>query len=277
MEYLELRAENISGENPLFDELAAFLAEIGFDSFNDDGNVLLAYIPSRDFEADKLHSEIPQLLHDRFSFTWQIIPDQNWNAVWEENFQPVFIDDRCYIRAPFHPVMPGAEVEVVIEPKMSFGTAHHETTALMIRYSLDIDFSNKTVLDTGCGTGVLAILAAKRNAKAVDAIDIDEWAYNNSIENTERNKTPQINVYLGDASLLIYKEYDIILANINRNILLNDIPVYEKSLNKDGLLYLSGFYLEDLDAISKKCVESGLQYVSHKEENRWVAACFMKV
>lgn len=275
MEYIEFKAENLSN-TPLFDELTAYLAEIGFESFVEEGNLLLAYIPSQVFNYEQLDSMIPQNIKANFEFSWQAIPEQNWNAVWEENFQPVLIDNRCYIHAPFHSSMPDVEVEIVIEPKMSFGTAHHETTSLMIRYLLDTDIANKSLLDMGCGTGILAILAAKRGAVNIDAIDNDEWAYNNTIENIERNKTPFINVYLGDASLLNAKSADIILANINRNILLNDIPVYERCLHHEGFLFLSGFYLEDLEIISQRCTDSGLLYISHKEENRWIAACFKK-
>ncbi|NTW25520.1 MAG: 50S ribosomal protein L11 methyltransferase, partial [Lentimicrobium sp.] len=170
--------------------------------------------------------------------------------------------------------LPGIEYEIVIEPKMSFGTAHHETTALMIEYLLEENMSGLSTLDMGCGTGVLAILALMRGASPVTAIDNDEWAYRNSLENVERNKSASIDVYLGDAALLAGKKFDFIIANINRNILLNDMEAYCASLNKGGTLLMSGFYFEDLPVIRNSASSLGLTYDGHKERNNWVAACF---
>jgi len=277
MEYVEVKYPVRADNKELAEELMALLGDLGYESFVEDTDALLSYIPSMHFDPSKLSdvNSWPENI-DITKFSWQVIPEQNWNSVWEENFQPVTIAGRCHIRAPFHSPVTDVEYEIVIEPKMSFGTAHHETTALMIEYLLETDCSDKKVLDMGCGTGVLAILASLRGSKDVTAIDNDEWAYNNSLENIERNNTPSINVYLGDASLLKDQSFSLILANINRNILLQDIPAYARCFDTDGLLFLSGFYMEDLAFIIQAAENSGLKYISHKELNKWVAANFKK-
>lgn len=275
MEYVELACTPIEGEHNSFELLTAILGELGFESFVEEDDKLLAYIPQTQFDESLLQSELLTSTCN-FSYSWSVIPDRNWNAVWEENFEPVTIEGKCHIRAPFHPSNPDIEYEIIIEPKMSFGTAHHETTAMMIKYLLELNFRNKKVLDMGSGTGVLAILAAMRGSTDITAIDIDEWAYNNAIENIQRNNTEYISVLLGDASLLKDQEFNVIIANINRNILLNDIPVYAECLSGNGQLLLSGFYIEDLDAIKACAGSEGLVFISHKEQNRWVAACFEK-
>lgn len=273
MEYVELKCTPLDAA--INEQLMAILGELGFESFVEEDKDLLAYIPSAQFDPLMLDDESLQAAGN-VKFSWKVIADQNWNAVWEENFEPVTIAGKCHIRAPFHPALKDVLYEIIIEPKMSFGTAHHETTSLMIQYLLETELKDKKVLDMGCGTGVLAILAAMRDSNDVVAIDNDEWAYNNALENVERNNTSFINVYLGDAALLKDQIFNVILANINRNILLNDIPVYVKCLAADGLLLLSGFYIEDLNAIKESAASNGLEYTSHKEENRWVAACFKK-
>lgn len=275
MEYVEVTCIPHNGDQGSIDLLTAILGQLGFESFVEDVDKLLAYIPSAEFDSSLLEDDSLKLAGN-FSYSWTVIPDRNWNAVWEENFEAVTIDGRCHIRAPFHPANPDIEYEIIIEPKMSFGTAHHETTAMMIRYLLELDLKNKKVLDMGSGTGVLAILAALKGSMEITAIDIDEWAYNNAIENIQRNNKEYINVLLGDASLLKEQEFNVIIANINRNILLNDIPVYAGCLTDNGQLLLSGFYIEDLDAIKSCALSEGLSFISHKEENRWVAACFEK-
>jgi ribosomal protein L11 methyltransferase len=275
MEYTELKCSIPTGEAAFAELIMARLGELGFESFSETDEGLLAYIPSVNFDPSILNN--PELWPEgvEVDYTWSVIPEQNWNAVWEENFEPVTLAGRCYIRAPFHPAMPGIAYEIIIEPKMSFGTAHHETTALMIEYLLDEPLEGLSVLDMGSGTGVLAILAAMRGATGVTAIDNDEWAYRNAIENVEKNKTGCVDVYLGDAGLLENgKMFDFIIANINRNILLNDIETYCKSLRKGGTLLMSGFYAEDIDAISLAAAASGLEYQGHKERNNWVAVCY---
>src|SRR5690554_1475842 len=255
--------------------LIAELGYAGFESFVETEEGVTAYIQkdewneailetidilnSEEFQIDYSHSEIAQV---------------NWNSEWEKNFDPIEVDGKCTVRAPFHPKK-NFEYEIVIEPKMSFGTGHHETTFMMLQFILENDFTDKTVLDMGCGTAVLAILAEMRGASKIKAIDIDEWCYENSVENTQRNNCETITVELGDASLLPGRKYDTIIANINRNILLNDMETYQKSLNKGGTLYLSGFYNEDLPIITDCCNNLGMKFVENKEKNRWVAAKFV--
>jgi ribosomal protein L11 methyltransferase len=186
------------------------------------------------------------------------------------------VDHRCSVRAPFHS-KPSVEYDIVIEPKMSFGTGHHETTHMMIQHILATDFTNKSVLDMGCGTGVLAILAEKRGATLIEAIDIDEWCYLNSVENCSRNSCQNITVSKGDAQLLDTKVFDVIIANINRNILLNDIPQYVACLNPNGLLFLSGFYEQDIPAIQELCTMHSLVLEGQILRNKWVALKFKKI
>ena len=257
----------------------SLLAELGCESFADGEteDVLFAYINENQYNEAKIKTFFEQ--YDSITktqFTIQEIEQQNWNALWESNYDPVMIADRCFIRAPFHTPNSNAEYEIVIEPKMSFGTAHHETTSLMIAFLLEEELENKSVLDMGAGTGILAILSFMRGAKPVTAIDNDEWAYLNNMENNTRNNAEAIRVKLGDASLLTENEkYDLLIANINRNILLNDLPAYIRVLNKNGVIFLSGFYMgEDLEVITRKCCELGLQLIAVKEKNRWCAAKF---
>ncbi|MDR0206854.1 MAG: 50S ribosomal protein L11 methyltransferase [Bacteroidales bacterium] len=260
----------------------SLLADLGCESFTDGEteDILLAYISEDNYDKVELIDFFAKYRSQLdFQYTITKIEQQNWNAVWESNYEPVMIAGRCFIRAPFHQPNPEAEYEIVIEPKMSFGTAHHETTSLMIEFLLDEDFRHKSVLDMGAGTGILAILSCLKGAKPVTAIDNDEWAYKNNIENNSRNNAQEIQVKLGNASLLLENEkYDIIIANINRNILLQDLQAYVKVLNKNGIIFLSGFYTgEDLEMITQKCNELGLQRVSCKDRNNWCAVKFKEV
>ena len=237
----------------------------------------MAYIKEPDFDERQLKT-LSLLNNDlvKISFTYKLIKDENWNAVWESNYDSVIIDERCYIRAPFHPSRSDVEFELLIEPQMSFGTAHHETTANMISLLLDENVKGKSFLDMGCGTGVLAILAHKKGATPICAIDNDEWAYRNTIDNVKKNNSNQITVYQGDASLLKGKKFDIIFANINKNILLTDMETYFKSLNDSGMLFMSGFYENDLSDIKIKAEQLGLNYTNHIVKNEWVAVKFAK-
>ena len=240
---------------------------------------LLCYIPEKDYDESVIKEIVEDHGFSDVKVAWSVqeMPDKDWNAEWEANYTPVMIADRCYVRAPFHPACQDAEYEIIIEPKMSFGTAKHATTYQMAEYVLETDVKGKALLDMGAGTGVLAILAHMRGANPVTAIDIDEWAYRNGLENVEHNHCPEVKVLLGDASILGDEKYDIILANINRNILLNDIPTYVGCLNEHGLLFMSGFYDgKDLEAIKECCEKNGMQYVSHKVKDQWVAAKFCK-
>lgn len=260
------------------DILSSMLAKIGFESFSNIENGLLAYIPSKNFikgSIDEIASN--ELFNDiNIQYESKVIQDKNWNEVWESNFDPVIVLDKCIVKAPFHKIEKSYEYEIHIEPKMSFGTGHHETTSLIIEYILDIDFSDKKVLDMGCGTAILAILTSMKGAKHITAIDNDEWAFNNSLENVERNNINNIEVFLGDANLLEDKKYDIIIANINRNILLNDIGKYSECLHSGTTLILSGIYKTDVDTITNECNKHGLYYLSMKEKNKWVAVRFEK-
>jgi ribosomal protein L11 methyltransferase len=211
----------------------------------------------------------------KISYTFEEIDQVNWNEEWEKNFEAIDVDGKCHVRAPFHSKTE-AEFDIVIEPKMSFGTGHHETTHMMIQHLLETDVSGKKTLDMGCGTAILAILAEMKGAQPIDAIDIDNWCYLNSIENADRNNCKHISVYEGDAALLKGKTYDIIIANINRNILLNDMKQYVDCLNANGTLFLSGFYTEDIPVIDTSCTENGLTYVKKFERNNWVALKYVK-
>ena len=272
--YLEFNFK-VDPVQPTSDILIAELGEKGFESFVEQGDGLLAYILKSEWQEGALEDlYVLQLPDFKISWTSKEIEQQNWNAEWERNFHPIKVGDKCMVRAPFHE-KENVEYDIVIEPKMSFGTGHHETTYMMLQHILDTDFQGKSVLDMGCGTGVLAILAKMKGADEVDAIDIDEWCYLNSLENVERNHCADIQVFQGDSGMLEGRTYDIILANINRNILLEDIPVYAKCLQKGGALFLSGFYLEDLDIISSKCAAHGLEFEKNLEKNRWISAKYV--
>ena len=275
MNYIEFNFK-VTPLQPASDILLAELGELGFDSFVETEDGLQAYILEEYYKEDLL-KYVFVLNNPEFEITYntKIIEQVNWNAEWEKNFTPIVVSDNCRVRAPFHD-KGNEEYDIIIEPKMSFGTGHHATTHMMIQHILKDDFIGKKVLDMGCGTAVLAILAEMRGAGPLDAIDIDEWCYLNSIENAERNNCTKITVEQGDASLLSNRKYDIIIANINRNILLNDMKTYANCLSKDGVIYLSGFYEEDLDLIKSECTNQGLTYVNHYVKDQWVAAKFIK-
>ena len=264
--------------NPLQPATEILIAELGyagFESFVENNEGLTAYIQKQDWNAFILDG-INILKSSQFAITYSFneIKQTNWNAEWENNFKPIVVDDLVTIRAPFHD-KPDTKYDLIIEPKMSFGTGHHETTHMMIQHILKNDFKGKSVLDMGCGTGVLAILAEKVGAISLDAIDIDNWCYINSLENVDRNKCEHISVYEGDVSLLKDQSYDVVIANINRNILLSDIPAYARCLNKDGFLFLSGFYKNDILLIEKKCKEYMLKLDEIIERGDWISLKFI--
>jgi ribosomal protein L11 methyltransferase len=251
--------------------LIAELGETPFESFIETENGLSAYIQKQYWNEDILNDiQILESPEFKIEYTFEEIEQVNWNEEWEKNFEPIDVDDTCRVRAPFHEKT-AARYDIVIEPKMSFGTGHHETTFMMIQHLLETDVEGKKTLDMGCGTAILAILAEMRGAQPIDAIDIDNWCYLNSIENAERNNCHHISVYEGDAELLKGKKYDVIIANINRNILLNDMQQYVDCLNKDGILLLSGFYEEDIPAIDASCTEKGLTFAKKFSRNNWVS------
>lgn len=272
--FLEYRF-SINPLQPAVDILIAELAELGFDSFLETRGGLLAYVKKELWNPVSLRN-VQILANEDFDIDYEVseIVQENWNEQWEKNFEPINVDNQCVVRAPFHEKQDVA-YDIVITPKMSFGTGHHETTHMMLEMVLGLDFKDKSVLDMGCGTGVLAILAAMKGARSVDAIDIDNWSYLNAMENVSGNGCEQIKVFEGDVSLLTNQSYDIILANINRNILLSDISVYAGHLKKDGVLLLSGFYKEDIALISKECAAHGLSFQENLEKNNWVASKYV--
>ncbi len=268
---------NILPLQPATEILLAELGNVGFESFVETETGLEAFIKKEEWNNELLDN-IYVLNSNEFeiSFTKKEIEQVNWNTEWEKNFNPITVDETCYVRAPFHDKK-DVKYDIIIEPKMSFGTGHHETTHMMIQHLLKLDLKNKKTLDMGCGTGVLAILSEKRGATPIDAIDIDNWCYLNTKENIERNNCSEINVYEGDANLLTKKKYDFIIANINRNILLKDLSIYSNCMNFEGELLLSGFYLEDLDQIKSKCNAVGLIFENKLIRKNWVAAYFRKI
>ncbi len=264
----------VSPLQPTTEILIAELGYAGFESFVENENGVTAYIQKVEYHEHILE-DIYALKNEEFqiSFTKEEIDQVNWNSEWEKNFNPIEVDNLVSIRAPFHPRSLGVNLkyDIVIEPKMSFGTGHHETTHMMVQHLLALELKDKKVLDMGCGTGILAIFAEMKGANPIEAIDIDNWCYENSLENIYRNHCQHISVYQGDSSLLINKNYDIIIANINRNILLNDIKTYAQCLNDNSVLLLSGFYQEDIPLIDTEASKYNLKLDSIIERNNWVS------
>ena len=259
------------------DMLTTMLGELGFDSFMDDDRSLKAYCADNvrdDAAVDDL------LLMDCFAgvrlLNVEEMPDKDWNELWEASYQPVVVNERCRVRAPFHAPDASFEFDLVIEPKMSFGTANHETTSQIISLMLETDFAGKEVLDMGSGTAVLAILAKKLGAARTVAIDNDEWAYNNAFTNVALNGINDIGIVLGDANAIGDAKYDVVLANINRNILLRDMHFYVSAMRPEAHIFFSGFYTEDLESIKQEAERLGLRYRRHLSRNNWVAAEFVK-
>lgn len=266
---------NVSPKEPATEMLIAQLGHVGFESFVEHSYGVTAYIQKKEWSINIL-DDVFVLNSDEFEITHKQneVAQTNWNEEWEKNFNPIQVNDLVSIRAPFHK-KPSLQYDIIIEPKMSFGTGHHETTHMMIQHLLALDLENKKVLDMGCGTGILAIFAEMKGAKPLEAIDIDSWCYENSLENIQRNNCHHIAVYEGDASLLKGKKYDVIIANINRNILLSDMKTYTDCLNEKGLLLLSGFYKEDFQIINKQVVKYGLTLDSKLERNNWLALKYL--
>ncbi|MDX9942572.1 MAG: 50S ribosomal protein L11 methyltransferase [Bacteroidales bacterium] len=278
LDYVELSC-TLDPVQPWSDIFIAALADIGFESFEENEKGFKAYISAHDFREEDLADALDAGDADpkpRLEYAVKHIDGQNWNQVWESNFEPVLIGNACYVRAPFHPSKPGVEMEFVIEPKMSFGTGHHETTSLMAEWLLEEDVTGKAVLDMGCGTGLLAIMAARKGAEPVLAIDNYIYAYENTIENAERNNTPWIRVLHGDASLLGAESFDVILANITKNVLLQDMETYVSVLNEGGVLLLSGFLEKDRKDMIAAVEGLGLSYSGEKKKKDWLALRFQK-
>ena len=260
------------------DILAALLAEAGYESFVPNERGVTAYVPQGLFDCERLQEIIGDfpLAGTSIEYTTENIEGQDWNAEWEKHyFQPIVIEDRCVIHSTFHKDIPQAQYDILIDPKMAFGTGHHQTTCHMLRAILDTDLTGKRVLDMGCGTALLAILARKRGAKAVTAIDIDEFAYENALENIKLNDTEDIDVRLGGCDALREDElFDVILANINRNILLADMEHYAAHMHKGAMIFMSGFYTEDMETLKAEAARNGLQFDRYAEDQRWAMMQF---
>ena len=272
--YLEFNF-NITPLKPWDEILMAELIQVGFDSFTEEHDGILAYIPKELFNEYEMKS-LNIFSNDdvKISYTFQEMPNINWNEEWEKNFDPINVEDKVLIRAEFHDANPGMH-EIVIQPKMSFGTGHHPTTHLMIQQMLDMDFKDRSVLDMGCGTSVLAIFAKQNGAGRTVAIDIDEWSVENSIENAERNGV-ELDISQGTADNLGSEKFDIILANINRNILISDIPAYVSVLNDSGQLLLSGLCFFDVDDVLQVCNEQGLTLKNKQQREEWMSLLLEK-
>ena len=273
MNYIELNISVPSAE--IAEILTAELSELPFDSFTTEKGMLKAYIPQDALVDCKADADAVLAQYGIAEYRYVQIESQNWNALWESNFEPVDVEGRVMIRAPFHTPNPNAEFEIVIMPKMSFGTGHHATTNMMVQLILDLDLKDKCGLDMGSGTGVLSIAACHRGAKAVDAVDIDDFAFENCAENIATNGVAHlITPILGDARVLEGKQYDFILANINRNILLADMDNYLKTLNPGGMILFSGFLTSDAQIMIDAAQARGLKLVNSKNISDWVALAF---
>ncbi|MDR2086815.1 MAG: 50S ribosomal protein L11 methyltransferase [Dysgonamonadaceae bacterium] len=262
------------------DVLSALLADIGFESFMETGKGLDAFVPEKNYSEAAIAGVLENFpLPDvQVRYSVERIKSVDWNEAWEKHFfQPVIIDNQVIIHSSFHKDIPQLPYDIVIDPKMAFGTGHHATTSLMVSYLLEQDLNNRSFLDMGCGTAVLAILASKKGAHPATAIDNDEWAYKNALENIRLNNTPSIRVAHGDANLLEKESYDIIFANINRNILLNDIHRYVQSMRPGASLFMSGFYTDDRAVITCACNKYNLSFISSREQSDWTAIHFKKM
>ncbi|WP_421754371.1 50S ribosomal protein L11 methyltransferase [Croceimicrobium sp.] len=267
----------VSPVEPGRDILLALLDNLGYDSFEESPKGLKAYILEEDFNAEELEA-LPLFNGEEFeiSYSSEKLETINWNEEWERNYEPVSLEQRLLIRAPFHSISGSYDHEIVIEPKMSFGTGHHHTTRLMAKAMFDLDFKGKKVLDMGTGTGILAILAQQLGATDIDAIDNFEWAVENTAENAERNQADKVKAEWGDAALLTGRNYDMILANINRNVLLEDMKAYVDTLASGGSILFSGFFAHDFELIDEEAQNQGLEFRHRIEEERWQCVHYQK-
>ena len=278
MQYIEVTFTVNPLSETANDIIAALAADLGFESFVESPEGTIGYVPAYLYKEEALHEALTDfpMSGTTITFVANEMEDKDWNEEWEKNFfEPIVVDNRCVIHSTFHKDYPKATYDIIINPQMAFGTGHHQTTRLIISYLLDIDLQGKTVLDMGCGTSILAILASMRGASSLTAIDIDEWCVNNSIDNLALNHINNIKVFLGDASSLANEgPFDIIIANINRNILLADMQYYVARMNEGAEIYFSGFYESDLPMIRAEAERLGLRYLSHRVEKDWTAAQF---
>ena len=279
MKYFEFTFDTNPCTETVNDVLAAVLGDAGFESFIEREGGLSAYIQQSLCNEEVIKNALNEfpLPDTEITYNYVEAEDKNWNEEWEKNFfQPIVIGNRCVIHSTFHRDVPKAEYDIVINPQMAFGTGHHETTSLIISELLNSELEGKSLLDMGCGTSILAILARMRGATPCTAIDIDEWCVRNSIENIELNKVTDIDVELGDAGTLQGKgPFDVVIANINRNILLNDMKQYVACMHPGSELYMSGFYVDDIPVIREEAERNGLNFIHHQEKNHWAAVKFI--
>ncbi len=278
MQYIKAIFKFNSIEEFQQDLLISDLADLGFDTFEDSESGFTAFVIKENFNEQELKDLLTGYADD-FTAIYMLedVADENWNAEWEKNFSPLIIDDVCYVRATFHEPKPSYPYEIIIDPKMAFGTGHHQTTTMMMQYILSADLLDKNILDMGCGTGILAILAGKLGAKSLMAIDYDDICYESTIENATLNNIINLKALCGSKEVIPDEQYDVIFANINRNILLDQIHRYAEVLKPMGKIFFSGFYLEpDLNMITAECAKYGIRYVDHKQNGDWVAAQFEK-
>lgn len=276
MQYIEVNFTCNPLNEIITDILSAELGAVDFESMVETATGLNAYIPEDRFNETAIQALLSNFpLEVEITFSYKKMENKNWNEEWEKNyFSPVYIADNCVVKSSFHKDVDNKEYTIVINPKMAFGTGHHQTTILMMQEILKADFNNKKVLDMGCGTAILAILASMRGAKEVTAIDIDDWCYDNAIENTKLNNIANVQVKVGDASLLGDETFDVIIANINRNILMNDMHRYVKVLNPNGVLYMSGFYTEDIPVLEAEAKKHNLVLKHTANRDNWAGVMF---
>ena len=279
MKYFEVTFTTSPCNETVNDVVSALAGEIGFESFVEWENGVQAYIQQNLFDEEALKSMVADfpLPDTTVEYTIAEAEDKDWNEEWEKNFfQPIVIGDRCCIHSTFHKDTPQTEYEILINPQMAFGTGHHETTSSIISELLEADLQGKSVLDMGCGTSILAILASMRGADPITAIDIDDWCVNNSRDNIALNGINNITVEWGDANLLKGRApFDVIIANINRNILLADMAQYAACMHPGSELFMSGFYVEDIPVIQEKAESLGMEFIHHREKNNWAAVKFI--
>ena len=268
----------LTPDNQEFREIIiATFGNLGFESFIEQEDKIEAYLPENNKNVtDELINELSFSPMFEYTFSKELIKDQNWNEEWEKNyFKPLLIANKCLVRAPFHTEYPNAEYEIIIEPNMAFGTGNHETTSLMIEHLLEIELKGKSLLDMGCGTGILSILAAMKGCSSIVAVDIDKWAYEGTIENSKLNNISNIETLIGDVTAVKNAHFDIVLANIHKNVLIDDMPKYKAFINKGGMLIMSGFYDHDLPDIEQYALKLGFKSFKKKIRNRWVAIAYL--
>lgn len=273
MDYFQIK---INCESELTEVLIALFSQFPFDTFEENETGFSAYLPSNDW-TDEIEKGIIGLKENfYFRVEKNFIPYQNWNEIWESNFQPILVRDFCGIRADFHPPLQQVKHEIVINPKMAFGTGHHETTFMVMSLMEEMDFDGKKVFDYGCGTGILAILASQLGAKNIDAVDIEQPSYENTIENAEINQISNIQPYLGNLETVENSDYDLILANINRNVILDSLPSLFIKLKKGGTLVVSGFLKEDESLLKKAAIDANFEIGKGLERNNWICLQLLK-